>query len=98
MLLLLEHRVVTCKALIIHLNILDHRKEMQRDHVIYDVIVVGAGISGMTAAYNLKKKLKKVKILILEAKERTGGRTKTIELNSASGKSKWDCGGMQKTH
>ena len=35
---------------------------------IYDVIIVGAGISGMNAAYILKKRCKKIKILILEAK------------------------------
>ena len=35
---------------------------------VYDVIIVGAGISGLNAAYILKKRCKKIKILILEAK------------------------------
>ena len=40
---------------------------------VYDVIVVGAGISGSYAAYTLKKKCKNIKILIIEAKDRVGG-------------------------
>lgn len=35
---------------------------------ILDVIVVGAGISGLYAAYRLKKKSPELKILVLEAK------------------------------
>jgi len=35
---------------------------------MYDVIIVGAGISGMNSAYILKKRCKNIKILILEAK------------------------------
>ena len=37
---------------------------------LYDVIIIGAGASGLSAAYNLKKKKKNLKILILEAKNR----------------------------
>ena len=40
----------------------------QHDDQIYDVVIVGAGISGMHAAYILKKRCKNIKILILEAK------------------------------
>ena len=35
---------------------------------VYDVIIVGAGISGSNAAYILKKRCKNIRILILEAK------------------------------
>lgn len=42
----------------------------------YDVIVVGAGIAGLTAAYTLKKKADSLKILILEARNRVGGTEK----------------------
>lgn len=41
----------------------------------YDVIVIGAGVSGLTAANKLHKAHKKV--LILEAKDRLGGRVYT---------------------
>jgi flavin-dependent dehydrogenase len=34
----------------------------------FDVIVVGAGISGLYAAYRLKQKSPELKILVLEAK------------------------------
>ena len=48
---------------------------------LYDVIIVGAGVSGATAAYTLKKKCPNLKLLVVEAKGRTGGRTETIQLN-----------------
>lgn len=35
---------------------------------IYDVIIVGAGLSGLTAAYELLQYDRSLKILILEAK------------------------------
>jgi hypothetical protein len=40
------------------------------DQDLFDVIVVGAGISGLSAAYFMKKKHPNLKILIVEAKDR----------------------------
>ncbi|CAF1073357.1 unnamed protein product [Rotaria sordida] len=47
---------------------------------IVDVIVVGAGISGLYAAYRIKQKSPELKILVLEAKDRVGGRTLTSDI------------------
>lgn len=60
----------------------------------YDVIVIGAGISGLNAAYSLKKRDPASKILVLEGKERVGGRTQTVQLVSSSGTDYWDLGGQ----
>jgi flavin-dependent dehydrogenase len=38
------------------------------DEEIVDVIIVGAGISGLYAAYRIKQKSPELKILVLEAK------------------------------
>ena len=38
------------------------------DSFVYDVVVVGAGISGLTAAYRLLQHNKSLKVLVLEAK------------------------------
>ena len=40
----------------------------------HDVVVIGAGISGLTAAWNLKKR-NRANVLVLEARNRVGGRT-----------------------
>jgi monoamine oxidase len=62
---------------------------------IYDIIIIGAGLSGTSAGYYLKKSDKNLSILIIEAKNRTGGRTQTIELKTSKDKkSKFDCGGQ----
>jgi oxygen-dependent protoporphyrinogen oxidase len=45
-----------------------------------DVVVIGAGIAGLSAAYYLQKAGHKV--IVLEASERVGGRMKTEQLNS----------------
>ena len=42
--------------------------KIAENSTVYDVIIVGAGISGSNAAYILKKRCKNIKILILEAK------------------------------
>ena len=62
----------------------------------FDVIIVGAGLAGLTAGYNLKKKDKNLRILIVEAKNRVGGRTQTLKLKcSTNGDLKeWDVGGQ----
>ena len=68
---------------------------MQNDSKVYDVIIIGAGLSGTSAGYYLKKGYKDLNILVIEAKSRTGGRTQTIELKTSNGsKTKFDCGGQ----
>ena len=47
----------------------------------YDVIIVGAGIAGINTAYQLKKKQKDLKILMLEKAEKIGGRVQSINLH-----------------
>ncbi|XP_006811632.1 putative flavin-containing monoamine oxidase A, partial [Saccoglossus kowalevskii] len=60
----------------------------------YDVIVVGAGLSGLSAAHEVKKIYPECTVLVLEAKDRVGGRTLTTELQGAKGKDNWDMGGQ----
>lgn len=48
----------------------------------YDLIVVGAGISGLTAAYQYLKKKKNAKILILDNHDDFGGHAKRNEFSS----------------
>jgi monoamine oxidase len=69
---------------------------MSKDAQVYDVIIVGAGLSGLSAGYFLKEKYNNLNILIIEAKNRIGGRTHTIELkcDRDGRKSKWDAGGQ----
>ncbi|XP_074546838.1 putative flavin-containing monoamine oxidase A [Halichoeres trimaculatus] len=61
---------------------------------IWDVIVVGAGLSGLSAAHLLRKKKADMKILVLEGKDRVGGRTLTTEIPAANGTDRWDLGGQ----
>ncbi|XP_041364297.1 probable flavin-containing monoamine oxidase A [Gigantopelta aegis] len=61
---------------------------------LFDAIVVGAGISGLTAAYHLKQRDPNIRILVLEAKDRVGGRTHTVSIKSANGADVWDLGGQ----
>ncbi|KAM9338641.1 putative flavin-containing monoamine oxidase A [Symphorus nematophorus] len=60
---------------------------------IWDVIIVGAGLSGLSAAHLLKKRNAKLKILIAEGKDRVGGRTLSTEIPAANGVDRWDFGG-----
>ncbi|KAK7418048.1 hypothetical protein QQX98_004187 [Neonectria punicea] len=57
---------------------------------IYDCIVVGAGYSGLAAAKSLTEHGSRPRILVLEARERVGGRAKTIHLDDGK---YWDVGG-----
>ena len=64
---------------------------------MYDLIIVGAGLSGAHAAYVIKKKHKNMRILMIEGKSRVGGRTETVEKPSVldpNKKTKWDLGGQ----
>ncbi|RYL94237.1 protoporphyrinogen oxidase [Sporolactobacillus sp. THM7-4] len=42
------------------------------------VIVIGAGISGLAAAYYVKKQQPRANVILLEASERIGGKVKTV--------------------
>lgn len=46
--------------------------------MLYDIIIIGGGISGLYSAYNLLKKKPLLKILILERNNYLGGRIKTF--------------------
>ncbi len=46
--------------------------------VDYDVVIVGAGVAGMTAAKLLSKAGPGLKVLVLEARERVGGRLMSV--------------------
>lgn len=63
-------RSVSCPTPAAASAVVDSSKIKNRGH--YDVIVVGAGFSGLAAALELKKKGKRV--LVVEARDRVGGR------------------------
>ena len=65
----------------------------------YDLVIIGAGLSGLSSAYHIKKMQPQLSILIVEGKNRVGGRTLTEELKcSKSGKkAQWDTGGQVST-
>jgi monoamine oxidase len=69
---------------------------IKESDVVYDVIVIGGGISGANAAYVMRKRSSDLKMLVLEAKDRLGGRTQTIDLKCSKENqtSRWDIGGQ----
>ncbi len=60
--------------------------------MIYDLIIIGSGISGLYICYKLLKKNKSLKILILEKNNYYGGRIKTFEKKINNHKYKWEEG------
>ena len=50
--------------------------------MIYDVVILGGGISGLTAAYALERRFKNLSALLIEEKPRLGGWMQTITLPS----------------
>lgn len=56
----------------------------------YDCIIVGAGLSGLAAGERLLSHSQDLRILVLEARDRIGGRVNTVSLNDQK---YWDVGG-----
>ena len=61
---------------------------------VYDVVLIGAGISSANAAYVLRQRDENLTMLVLEAKDRVGGRTFTIDIPASKPgqTAKWDIG------
>jgi spermidine dehydrogenase len=57
----------------------DHAKKPEDSHAVYDLVVVGAGISGLSAAYFFRQKKPNAKILILDNHDDFGGHAKRNE-------------------
>lgn len=51
----------------------------------YDVLILGAGLAGLSAAHRIHTSSPHLKILILEARDRVGGRTYSQPLPSNEG-------------
>ena len=52
---------------------------MACNNTVFDVVIIGAGISGLSAAYLLQQEYGELKTVVLEARDRVGGRTHTLE-------------------
>ena len=66
----------------------------EANQIEYDVIVVGAGLSGLASAHSLIKSNPNLKILILEANDRVGGRLYTTSFDFEGTEYNVDLGGM----
>eukprot|EP01088_Endostelium_zonatum_P014326 TRINITY_DN3104_c0_g1_i1.p1 TRINITY_DN3104_c0_g1~~TRINITY_DN3104_c0_g1_i1.p1 ORF type:complete len:727 (-),score=161.56 TRINITY_DN3104_c0_g1_i1:376-2556(-) len=56
---------------------------MEKDKAQYDVIVIGGGMSGLSTAFRIAEQKKTV--LVLEASDSFGGRTRSVELGVGGG-------------
>ncbi|KAI0218221.1 Amine oxidase [flavin-containing] A [Lamellibrachia satsuma] len=84
---------------IVH-HVIFRRGEMESSSVgdahsfTVDVVIIGAGLSGLTAAHQLWKKDPSLHVAVLEAKGRVGGRMVGQTLQAATGTDVWDMGGQ----
>ena len=54
------------------------------DPIDVDVAIIGAGLSGLASALRLHKAVPNFKVVVLEAKDRIGGRTYSVQVNNPS--------------
>lgn len=58
----------------------------------YDVVVIGAGLSGLVAAYSVLKEMPSAKVAVLEASDRIGGPIENREFKTTKGTGVFDIG------
>jgi len=56
-----------------------HSKDCEEKNEIYDVTIIGSGMAGISCCYHLTKYNPQMKIQMLEASERCGGRVKSFK-------------------
>ncbi|KAK5970818.1 hypothetical protein GCK32_002989, partial [Trichostrongylus colubriformis] len=56
----------------------------------YDVVIVGAGLTGLSAARELKKLAPKARVKLLEARDQVGGRIRARTMRTAEGEASLD--------
>ncbi|MFH4977658.1 hypothetical protein AB6A40_004367, partial [Gnathostoma spinigerum] len=62
---------------------------------VYDVIIVGGGLAGLSAAHQLSKSNSTLQVLVLEARPRLGGRVHSVQLSNSLGQLQYfDIGGQ----
>jgi spermidine dehydrogenase len=61
---------------------------------VYDLVVVGSGMAGLSAAYFYRKQIPGAKILVLDSCDDFGGHARRVEFN-VDGKQLLVCGGTQ---
>ena len=79
---------------IMHSRVLGKQWPIQEYEENYDLVVVGAGISGLSAAYHYRKNHPDAKILILDNHDDFGGHAKRNEFD-VGGKTRIGYGGTE---
>lgn len=59
-------------------------KAMAQDKTV-DVLILGAGLSGLAAAFRLQKRAPHLTFLVAEANDRVGGRSLSVEVEGPQG-------------
>ena len=60
----------------------------------HDAIIIGAGLSGLSAATRLKQRCPDLDVLVIESSDRIGGRTYSVDITAPDGtKDVLDLGG-----
>ena len=53
---------------------MNHTQKYKKNHITYDLVIIGGGLAGLYTLYKLSKTFSHLKILLLESGERYGGR------------------------
>jgi hypothetical protein len=57
-----------------------HFQRSMADEKSFDIVILGAGLSGLSAAFRLQNRSPGLSFVVLEANDRVGGRTQTMSI------------------